>query len=48
MELVERIHRGRRAISLAGQRGLDTTAWECYLAELLVEAGREPSKDAGF
>ena len=48
MELAERVHRGRRAISLAGQRGLGTTAWECYLAELLVEAGREPSEDAGF
>ena len=35
MELGERIRRGRRAISLAQNRGLDTAVWEQHLAGLI-------------
>lgn len=47
MELAERVQRGRRAIALARQRGLDTSAWERYLAVLLANAGHEPSREEG-
>ena len=47
MELAERVQRGRRAIALARQRGLDTSAWKRYLADLLAEAGRQPTRDEG-
>jgi hypothetical protein len=45
MELAERVVRGRRAISLARQRGVDTTQWERHLNRLLAEAGRGSSQD---
>ena len=44
MDLAERIHRGRRAISIARLNGLDTGQWESYLHDLLAEAGQEPAK----
>jgi hypothetical protein len=48
MELAERVIRGRRAIALAKQRGMDTIQWEQYLNELLAEAGREPTNEEGL
>ena len=47
-ELAERIHVGRRAITLARQRGLDTAEWSRYLAGLIEAAGREPGQDQGL
>lgn len=48
MGLAERVLRGRRAISLARRRGLETTEWEGHLADLFAKAGREPGKHEGF
>ena len=48
MQLAERIQRGRRAITLAKRRGLDTIEWENYLAGLLAGAGREPTEQEGL
>ena len=48
MELAERIMRGRRAILLARQQGLDTSEWEHRLQELVAEAGRKPQIAEGF
>lgn len=45
--LAENIARGRRAVSLARQRGLDTSEWDRCLAEMLVQAGRQPHRDEG-
>jgi hypothetical protein len=42
-ELAERIQRGRKAIALARQLGLDTSAWDARLNELFTEAGRQPT-----
>jgi hypothetical protein len=47
-ELAERIERGRQAITLAKQRGMDTTLWERHLKELFALAGREPDQDEGL
>ena len=47
MELAERVIRGRKAITLARQRGMDTAVWERYLEELLAKAGLEPTLDEG-
>lgn len=47
MELAERLHRGRLAIAIAKQRGLDTADWERHLHELFEKAGREPSLEEG-
>ena len=46
--LAERIQRGRQAIALARQRGVDTSKWEHHLVGLLQSAGREPTKDEGL
>ena len=35
MELVERVRRGRQAIALAEERGLETADWRRHLQELL-------------
>ena len=42
-ELAERIQRGRKAIALARQLGLDTSEWNARLNELFTEAGRQPA-----
>ena len=47
MELAERVIRGRKAITLARQRGMDTAVWERYLEELLAKAGLEPTLEEG-
>jgi len=47
-ELAERVYRGRRAIALAKQRGINTTDWERCLGELFTEAGREPKSEEGL
>ena len=47
-ELAERVRRGRQAIALAKQRGLDTSQWEQHLAGLLAEAEREPVLEEGL
>ena len=36
--LTDNINRGRRAIALARQRGIDTTEWESLLAELQLRS----------
>jgi hypothetical protein len=46
--LADNIGRGRRAIALAKQRGIDTTDWEVRLKELFDEAGKEPPPEAGL
>ena len=48
MKLAERVVRGRRAIALAKQRGLDTSEWERHLTDLLTSAGRRPSLEEGL
>ena len=48
MGLAERVGRGRRAIAMAKQRGLDTAEWERHLSHLLENAGREPAPDEGL
>ncbi len=45
-KLAERERRGRQAIALARQRGLDTSQWEQHLASLLAEAEGEPALEA--
>src|ERR671918_33246 len=47
MELAERVIRGRKAIMLARQQGMDTSQWERYLEELLTRAGYEPAVEEG-
>ena len=46
--LAENIARGRRAVRLARERGIDTGEWEQELADLLSSAGLEPSVEKGF
>jgi hypothetical protein len=46
--LAENIARGRRAITLARSRGLDTSEWERRLKELFEEAGRKPEFEEGL
>ena len=41
-ELAERVHRGRKAIALAKQRGIDASDWQQHLDELLATAGARP------
>ena len=48
VNLAERVHRGRKAIALARQKGLDTADWETTLAALLSAAGTEPGPEDGF
>ena len=48
MEVAERILRGRRAITIAKERGLDTADWERHLARLLEWAETEPGRGEGF
>ena len=48
MELADRVWRGRRAIALAKNQGVDTTDWEEHLDVLLSEAGKKPSLEEGF
>ena len=48
MSLAERIRRGRRAIQLAKQDGLETSDWERHLSSLLDTAGRESDRDDSF
>ena len=48
MELAERVARGRKAITLAKERGLDTSEWELRLKELFEEAGRKPTFEEGL
>ena len=45
--VAENIVRGRRAIALARQRGMETTDWQRCLDELLAKAGREPAVEEG-
>ena len=48
MGLAERVARGRKAIALAKQRGLDTSEWELRLKGLFDEAGKEPGPEEGL
>ena len=48
MGIADRIRRGRQAIALAKQRGLDTAEWRRHLALLMAEAGREPPREEGL
>jgi hypothetical protein len=48
MELAERVVRGRKAITLAKQRGMDTAVWERHLERLLAKAGLEPTLEEGW
>ena len=45
--LAENILRGRKAIFLARQRGVDTSEWRRRLEDLFSEAGREPCQGKG-
>ena len=47
-DLAERVARGRKAITLAKERGLDTSEWELRLKELFEEAGRKPTFEEGL
>ena len=47
-ELAERIAGGRKAITLAKRRGLDTAEWEHHLTELFNQAGRQPTLGEGL
>ena len=47
-ELAERVARGRKAIALARQRGLDTSKWQLRLKELFEAAGRHPGSEEGL
>ena len=44
--LADNIPRGRKAIALARQRGMDTAEWEHRLREPFDEAGNEPLPEA--
>jgi hypothetical protein len=46
--LADNIGRGRKAITLAKSRGLDTSEWERHLKELFKEAGRRPTFEEGL
>ncbi len=46
-DLAERVYRGRQAIALARQQGLDTAEWELHLITLVETAGREPDQQQG-
>jgi transposase len=48
MELVERVRRGRLAINLAEERGVDTRKWKHHLEQLLEEVQRIQELDEGF
>ena len=48
MELVERVRRGRLAINLAEERGVDTRKWKHHLEQLLEEVRRIQELDEGF
>jgi len=39
MNLAERVRRGKVAISMARQRGIDTSEWERHLRELEKQRG---------
>ena len=47
-ELAERISRGRQAVRIAKQRGMDTSEWKRRLEELFATAGREPEVQEGM
>jgi hypothetical protein len=47
-ELAERVARGRRAIALARQRGVDTSKWQLCLKEIFEAAGRHPGSEEGL
>ena len=47
-ELAERIRRGRQAVRIAKQRGMDTSKWKSRLEELFATAGREPEVQEGM
>jgi hypothetical protein len=47
-ELAERVARGRKAIALAKERGMDTTEWEQKLKQLFDEAGCKPAFEEGL
>lgn len=46
-DLAERVSRGRQAIALARQQGLDTAEWELHLITFVETAGREPDQHQG-
>ncbi len=46
--LAERIRRGRRAITLARTRGLDTVEWERHIESLVSSAELEPRATEGL
>jgi hypothetical protein len=48
MELAERVARGRKAIALAKERGMNTGEWERCLKELFEKAGRKPAMEEGL
>ena len=47
-DLAERISRGRQAVRIANQRGLDTSEWKRRLEELFAAAGCEPKVEEGL
>ncbi len=47
-DLAERIGRGREAVRIANQRGLDTSEWKRRLEELFAAAGCEPKVEEGL
>ena len=47
-DLAERIGRGREAVRIANQRGLDTSEWKRRLEELFATAGCEPEVEEGI
>jgi len=47
-ELAERITRGRRAIALAKEQGLEVSEWKNRLEELFSLAGRKPTIEEGI
>jgi len=47
VQLGDRIRRGRRAITLARTRGLDTAEWERHLERLLITGELEPAVTEG-
>mgnify|MGYP001404698946 CR=1 FL=1 len=48
MNLAERVRRGKQAISIARQRGIDTSDWERHLHELESQTDHSPVEVAGF
>jgi hypothetical protein len=48
MNLAERVRRGKVAISMARQRGIDTSEWERHLRELEKQPGVDLVEVAGF